>query len=136
MSAPTIQVAITLESETCCNCGVVFGMESGHRHRLRQSHDWFYCPNGHGQHYTGKSEAQKANELAEWRARQLEYARGEAAAERDRRQAAERSRAAIKGQNTRLRRKVAAGQCPCCSERFPDLETHIADAHPDFEVSS
>ena len=31
----------------------------------------------------------------------------------------------IQGHATRLRKRIASGQCPCCKERFAELEEHI-----------
>lgn len=125
-------VTITLEAVTCCDCGVMFGIEASHRAELLQNHAWFYCPNGHRQHYTAETEADKVRrelkrvrEHADWLA-DLERQ------EREARQAADRSRAALKGQVTRIKRKVAAGQCPCCRTKFADLAAHMAESHPDF----
>lgn len=46
-------------TETCCNCGIEFTMPADLQAALRRSHKTFYCPNGHGQHYSGETADQK-----------------------------------------------------------------------------
>jgi len=41
-----------LHEETCCNCGVAFFITKGFHSLLIKSGQSFYCPNGHGQHYS------------------------------------------------------------------------------------
>lgn len=118
-------VTITLEAVTCGECGLTFGLEAEYRRQLRYSHQTFYCPNGHARVYRGETEADKLR-------RELEMSRSNATWQRAQREAAERSRAALKGQVTRIKRKVAAGQCPCCRTTFSDLAGHMADQHPEF----
>jgi hypothetical protein len=38
--------------ETCCKCGTVFAMDEELQALRKRDGDSFYCPNGHGQHYT------------------------------------------------------------------------------------
>jgi hypothetical protein len=118
--------------ETCFSCGVTFGLAAEHYAELLKSRDWFYCPNGHKQRYIGKTEAAKLREELERTKRQLGYAETGRRAARDQAETAERRRRAEKGHRTRLQRKIAAGECPCCSARFPDLAGHMAEAHPDY----
>ena len=42
---------IKIVRETCCVCGIVFGMEEEYRKRKSEEGDGFYCPNGHKQWY-------------------------------------------------------------------------------------
>lgn len=117
-----------LVAVTCGNCGVTFGLDDVYQKALVKSHATFYCPNGHASHYLGESEADKLR-------RQLEWAQNDATSQRERREAAERSRAALKGQVTRIKNRVAAGKCPCCRTKFADLASHMAESHPDFAGS-
>ena len=46
--------------EICCTeCGVVFMITKSHKEQLKNSHEGFYCPNGHQLYYEGKTDAQK-----------------------------------------------------------------------------
>lgn len=42
-------------------------------------------------------------------------------------------RRAQKGQNTRLKNRIAAGVCPCCNRSFQNVARHMAGQHPDFQ---
>jgi hypothetical protein len=56
--------------------------------------------------------------------------------ERELREAAERSAAAAKGNVTKLRKRAAAGVCPCCNRTFLALQKHMAHKHPDFRAEA
>lgn len=110
----------------CCTCGVSFAMPEMLYDKAREDHDrWFYCPNGHNQHFLGRTAAEKLEEqLASERRRS-----GRLAAERDQTQARLRAQ---KGVTTKLRKRIANGVCPVCHRHFAGLERHIAGQHPDF----
>ena len=46
---------VNLTTEVCIFCGVVFTLPCAQRKHLLKSHNTFYCPNGHGQVFSGKS---------------------------------------------------------------------------------
>ena len=54
----------TLITENCCICGVIFAMpkELNDSKLCGCETESFWCPNGHKQHYTGKSDGQKLEE--------------------------------------------------------------------------
>ena len=38
----------------------------------------------------------------------------------------------MKGQVTRIKKRVANGVCPCCNRTFKDLAAHMSTQHPDY----
>jgi hypothetical protein len=99
----------------------------------------FYCPNGHGQHYLGKTEAQKLTEKLEEERRLRQRAEqnvamwADDAREAKDRADKERHRAnAYKGHATRITKRAKAGVCPCCNRTFKALAAHMANKHPQF----
>ena len=66
-----------LNEVTCCNCGIVFGIGSQRASDLRASHEWFYCPSGHAQWYTGETEAERQEARADKLAERLDHVRSE-----------------------------------------------------------
>jgi len=44
-----------LTVEQCITCGVCYAMPTELETQLRKNHNLFYCPNGHGQHYSEKT---------------------------------------------------------------------------------
>lgn len=125
LSGNVIDVRVELKIEECCNCGILFAMPDDWQRRRRNDHGTFYCPAGHAQHYTAKSDAQL---LADERARSTRLL-----ADLDQAQAAtrdeERRHAATKGQLTKVRKRVANGVCPECHRSFANLRNHMDTKH-------
>jgi uncharacterized C2H2 Zn-finger protein len=130
----TLTYSSTLGLETCCNCGMSFGMPVDYQRRRREDHGWFHCPAGHAQHYAGKSEEEKLRDELTREKHRTEQARAEADDQRARKLIAQRSIRARKGVATRLRNKIAAGKCPCCSASFKDLKQHMQAKHPKWDL--
>ena len=122
---------LTLEHEECCNCGCVFGITKEKQQRLRDSGDWFYCPNGHTQHYSKSTVNKQKDEIVQLK-RTAEYLRADVESQRDQKNAAHRSKNAFKGQVTKIKNRVANGVCPCCNRSFANLHRHMEKQHPDF----
>ncbi len=127
---------VTLVTHECPTCGVLHAIPRG---ILQQGLDnrgpngrVFYCPNGHRWWFTGKSEAEQEKERADRLARQLDAARAQTTHERDQRHATERSNRALRAVNTRTRKRIAAGMCPCCRRTFANLAEHMSGQHPDY----
>lgn len=113
-----------LEVEECCNCGTLFAMQASLRKRLRETGEWFYCPNGHRQHYTEREIDRLRKFLDAERATSERY--------RERGDALERRLSAQKAATTRLKNKIQAGVCPCCKRHFTNLERHMKGQHPGY----
>lgn len=133
MRGDTMTVTRRLTSETCCRCGIEFAMPEDFRQELLKDRSRsFYCPSGHGQSYTGKTEAQQLREKLETEQRNAAFWRERKLAEEKARERAERQRDAYKGHATRLKKRVAKGRCPCCSSTFVNLAAHMTKRHPDY----
>lgn len=121
-----VAIRTTLVTEECCRCGTVFAFAEELREKCLQDHSrQFYCPNGHPQHYLGETEAERLKRNLKWahtRAARIER-------ERDRAEARRRGQLAA---NTRLKKRIANGVCPCCKRTFKDLARHMAGQHPEF----
>ncbi len=59
MRCDTEDFTVTMVWEDCYKCGVAFGITHDFKARRKQDHKSFYCPNGHGQCYTGKTAQEK-----------------------------------------------------------------------------
>ena len=111
--------------ETCCNCGIDFGIPKGFYREVRDdASKTFYCPNGHGQRYT-------TSEVIRLRS-QLDTEREENHGLNYRLDHANRSRAALKGQVTKIKRRISKGICPCCRRNFANLKQHMEGQHPNW----
>jgi uncharacterized C2H2 Zn-finger protein len=124
----TVVFSNVLVTETCCQCGVLFAMPEDLQRALRKEHARsFYCPNGHSQHYIGKTEAQKQRERAERLKAQLTHTR-------DQLETAENRRRAEKAAKTRVLNRVKNGVCPHCKRTFKDLADHMKTKHAEVDV--
>ena len=106
--------------ETCCNCGIMFAVTGDENERLLRTHESFYCPRGHGQHYSGLSEAERLK-------RQLEASEQKLANAHFELMAAEK-------RTKRLEKRAKNGVCPCCHRQFVIVARHMKTKHPDFAI--
>jgi len=135
MALNTLQYTGVLTINVCYKCHIQFAIPVDMDERCQQDHRiTFYCPAGHGQVYTGKTDLQKARDEADGLRANLRYARSAAQAARDQADAAHRSAAAHKGHATRLRNLISKGICPCCRRNFSNVREHMASEHPGFAV--
>ncbi|HWD83295.1 MAG TPA: hypothetical protein VG497_30555 [Kribbella sp.] len=124
-----ILVTTEIVAMTCnaSGCGLVFGLSAEFVKARRADHRSWYCPNGHSRYYPAPKVSDE--DRLRMQLRDIESQR-DAARELARR---ENGRArAFKGHATRLRNSIAQGFCPACDTKFPDVEQHMAEQHPDF----
>lgn len=128
----TITDSVTLVTEECCNCGVLFAVTTTFQRYCMNDHDkWFYCPNGHHIHFLGKTREQKAKDRAAELERRLASREEDLRAERMRRDEERRRHAATKGQLTKARKRADAGVCQHCNRTFANVGRHVAHMHPE-----
>jgi len=120
-----LKVQSQIQSVRCCECGLLFGMESGFLAGRQRDHGVFYCPSGHSQYYAGETNEERLK-------KQLEDERSRTAFYRRESELQKRSRAAMKGQLTKTRNRIAKGVCPCCNRHFANLHQHMNTQHPDY----
>ena len=129
----TQSVIVSVNTETeivpveCGSCGIIFGLGAAFRKKRLADGKSFHCPNGD---YIAWSDT-TVDKLK----RRLESAEANATHYRDQAEAAERSKAAYKGQVTKIKRRVGRGVCPCCKRTFADLQRHMLGQHPDYHKS-
>lgn len=139
----TTDVTVTLIGITCCKCGCVFGVNKRTKEQLRENHEMFYCPSGHGQYFPQESNLERAERLLrEERERseaKLKSVQHSLQWESDRRLDAEkgllaerRVKTRYKNERDRIKARVANGVCPCCNRTFKNLASHMAGKHPDY----
>ena len=104
-------------------------------HGRRRDHRTWYCPNGHPRHYPGESDIEKAQRLQREAERVAEAHRMMRESEARRRASAEHRLRAQKGVTTKLRKRIAAGACPCCKRSFQNLARHMQTKHPEYPGS-
>jgi hypothetical protein len=120
MSTITLKTSTEFVTVSCCACGVVFAVPSDlHEMWLakKQDRSW-WCPNGHSQSYTGKSDRELLNDARAARRRQ--EARADAA------------ELALRDEREHAARRAAGGVCPCCHRSFVQLARHVKSKHPGY----
>lgn len=101
----------------CGKCGIEFHVPDFFQEERKKTGKGWYCPNGHSRVYR-ESDADKFRR------------------ERDRalQQIAERDDliAAKEREIKRIKKRAAAGTCPCCQRTFANMSTHMKRQHPEF----
>ena len=113
-------------TQLTCWCGTPFSCpQTLYNEHFAHHRTKIYCPQGHSVTYGEKSEVEQARAELEAERRRTTRLR----AEKDQ---VEASLRAQKGVNTKLRKRVANGVCPCCKRTFKNLARHMEGQHPDY----
>lgn len=111
-----------------CWCSIPFAIpQSLYNQAQGPNHTTFYCPAGHSCSY-GNNEFDRTKENLAWYEKALTRSQ-------ESESATARQLAAQKGVTTKLKKRIAAGVCPCCNRQFQNLHRHMAGQHPDFAGS-
>ena len=119
-----------MTTEICCSCGIEFGMPDYYAKKRREDRGYFYCPNGHSQHYmvstadTLRREKEESERKLQAQLNEANHAKLVAEKERDK---------AIKDKR-KVERRIAHGVCPCCNRTFADIANHMLTEHKDFRL--
>jgi hypothetical protein len=125
--------SVEIEFIDCAACAMTFGLTADFIQRRRNDGANFYCPNGHTNHYRENEQdriRQERDRLKQQTAQYEDWLKEE----RERRETAERSASARKGQITRMKNRAAAGVCPCCSRSFENHRRHMSTKHPSYKA--
>jgi len=117
----------------CYKCGIAFCVTKDFDTKKLEHRDQnFYCPEGHEQHYIGKSDLDKMKEKL--RRSELETEQAEKALKSQKKytKEVEKQRAAFKGVVTRTKNRISKGVCPCCNRLFKNMQRHMETKHPDY----
>jgi hypothetical protein len=121
----TFEIATDFVSISCGGCGVPYAISDGFYRARRADHKDFYCPNGCCRRWMIESKEERLRrELNESNHRNISL--------RNNLETTRRSRAALKGQVTKIKRRVSKGICPCCRRNFANLKRHMEGQHPDW----
>ena len=113
--------------ETCFSCGCEFAMTMDFYKNRQRMKDTFYCPAGHSQHYTGKSDIQLRREAeARERAALDQLQAAEAETKRVKRELKQ-----TQAEQNRQAQRSRGGVCPCCDRSFVQLARHMKTKHPE-----
>jgi len=116
----------------CAKCSIGFGIPAEFEQKRRSDRQSFYCPSGHSQWFPGKTDEQRVREL------QAQIATKNDLLASTQREVEKRYRLqrAAEGKTRAIKRRVAAGVCPCCTRSFQNLKAHMANKHPGFPADA
>ncbi len=120
-----IGVTATLETITCCKCGILFAVQAYWRTKRIEDQASFYCPNGHPQNYCGETKADRYKRLYEREQENVRLERVALYAERRKKERAER----------KLKR-IDKGVCHKCNRHFRNVARHMKTKHGKREKGS
>lgn len=122
----------TLVTETCCKCGVLFAMPSTWQAHFKKNHKSFFCPAGHGQHYTQECEEERLKRHVAQLQTFIEHKDARIQEVINQRESLKHQRDGMKGALRKVSVRVKNGVCPCCKRTFSCLADHMASKHPEF----
>ena len=130
--AAQVQFATDLATVTCGKCGGIYAISE--RYRLhKQEHGGYwncpYCQCGWG---FGESDISKVSGRLRAAEQQVELERKRTEWARQDARITERRRRALKGQLTKVKKRVSHGACPCCNRSFENLRRHVQVKHPSY----
>lgn len=116
-----IQATLNFSICECSECGVRFGLQAFYKSKLQETHQTFYCPNGHSQYFPGETEAEKLRKELKRKEQEL----------------ANKVIEKINVENELLKtqrklKRVHNGTCPCCKRTFQNLKRHMETKHPEL----
>lgn len=118
--------------ETCITCGIEFGMPDEYVKQLRRKESSFCCPNGHSMVYGPSDLKKKEAEIANLK-NQLQLAQETRRRAQNDADHFKASRNALRGQITKIKKRIGNGVCPCCNRTFQDLQRHMHTKHPEYQ---
>ena|ERR1035438_6208226 len=119
-----------MESLTCCNCGILFGVPDPWVKCRREDKASFYCPNGHSQSFrestSDKLRREKESSALAFQAQINDVSHRLLVAEKERDSELRKRR--------KIEKRIAAGVCPCCNRTFEDLHRHMVTKHKNYAL--
>ncbi len=128
-----LDLVTTFETITCCHegCGLTFAAPTSWIRSRRADHTWWYCPNGHHQHWPGESELEKEQRLRKEAEQRILEAQARTNEVRHEAEVLKRQVAVQKGLTTRVKNRIHRGVCTCCNRTFSNVAEHMKTKHPE-----
>lgn len=120
-----IQETLYFKTTTCITCGCHIALETTVYDWRIKDHENFYCPNGHAQRFSGETPEAKLKRELEAKERALVW-------EKERVASLNKQLVRTQQSEKRLKKRIAAGVCPCCHRTVKQLAAHMQTKHPEF----
>lgn len=130
----SLQLTIDMVAITCghADCDMVFMMPKRWYEKRCEDHKSWYCPNGHCRSFLAESDKERLERAARRAQELLDQERRSHEITKNLRLAAEEESTRLNKKVRRLKKRAAAGCCPCCQRNFGNLAAHMKTKHPDF----
>jgi hypothetical protein len=128
---PPSELPDDLIDKHCPECFIHYAAPRAMFDRKNQESEHWFCPNGHRIVFKVSALTKAQQERDALRRERDRFAQNEAYLN-DRLTFAERQRTALKGQLTKVNRRIGRGVCPCCNRTFADLQRHMTAKHAGF----
>lgn len=112
----------------CGTCGVWHTIPKIKYDTAYKEGGFWHCPNGHSRGWQNGHDKQEIVKLC----RERDRLQQRVAEKDDDIATKEREVAAQKGLVTKLKKRAAAGTCPCCQRTFTNMATHMRKQHPEM----
>ncbi len=115
---------------TCYSCALPFGIPSQlYKRAVTDASGSIFCPACGKSSCWQESDAQRKIKQLETK---LQWEASQSARLMQSRDEVSKQLIATKGVVTKLRKRVAAGVCPCCGRTFKQLSAHMTQKHPEY----
>jgi uncharacterized Zn finger protein (UPF0148 family) len=133
MTTFTEVITETFKVVSCYSCAARFGIQADlYRRVVTDAKGSVYCPACGKETCWIESESSKRIKDLE---NKLRWEADNTARQKAAKEHAEASLRTTRGIVTKLKKRSAAGVCPCCNRTFKQLANHMAQKHPDFAKS-
>lgn len=132
--AACTQVNFTAElvSITCGSCGGIYAIAARYYQEKYQKGGYWHCPYCQCGWGFGTSEIDRIKAQLATKEREIEQERKRKEWAEQEARVTERRRRALKGQITKVKKRIGHGVCPCCNRSFENLRRHMATKHPTY----
>lgn len=120
-----ISVNMSLSTISCCECKGIFAVTDNAYRHYKDTGDTFNCPYCNTSQHYAKPEISVLKDRIKTLENTRKYYLEQLGKEK-------RSKIAIKGHHTRLKKRIFNGVCPCCNRTFKNLHLHMENQHPEF----
>ncbi len=137
VTGETMLLPVELTVISCGGCGGHYAISERFRRKKYEDSGFWVCPYCRTEwgYPRGETLVDSLKKQLEQQKRSTQWAKDDADWQAKERKAVERRLTAAKGQQTKLKKRIAAGVCPCCHRTFKQLSAHMAQKHPDFAAA-
>ena len=124
---------VKLESMSCGECGGSYALSAKYIAQRRQNGGYWNCPYCKCSWGYGESEVDRLKKEVSEKENQINREQIRTRTAREDAQHQKNKLRAEKGAKTKLKKRIAAGVCPCCNRTFKQLANHMKNQHPEYK---